>query len=338
MPNYKRIPNFKFALVLSATLVAFGLMSCTSKDLPIASMEDTNTAPSAAFPFQKKYKNVLGSEMAFIDEGTGDPIVFLHGNPTSSYLWRNIIPYVTKDYRAIAPDLIGMGDSGKPAIEYRYRDHMKYLTALLDSLDLKNAIFVIHDWGSGLGLHYMRENPDKVKGVVFLEAVVPPNFPFASYQAMGPYADFMKKIRTKGVGEKMILEGNIFVEQLLKNDPPEGQLSEEIMAHYRAPYKTEQSRLPTLVWPREIPVNGDPADVYSEVKASQKWFLETDVPKLLFHATPGAIISPEAAKWISKNVKNVEAKFLGPGGHFLQEVYPDEIGQGISDWLGEIDR
>ncbi len=275
--------------------------------------------------------------MAYVDEGSGQPVVFLHGNPTSSYLWRNIIPYVTGSRRAIAPDLIGMGDSDKPDISYTYDDHARHLHALLDALDLSDIILVIHDWGSSLGLHYARENPDRVAAVVFMEAMVPPAFPFESYAAMGSFGDLFKALRTKGSGEQMVLEENFFVETILAKMGVATPLGPGAMENYRRPYPTPQSRIPTLQWPREIPIGNEPADVALAIRSNSSWLLETDVPKLMFYADPGALIPMPAAAWLTANLKNIETRFLGAGLHFVQEDHPHLIGQGIADWLRRTD-
>lgn len=291
------------------------------------------SAPSAAFPFKKKRKTVLGSEMAYVDEGSGQPVVFLHGNPTSSYLWRNIIPYVTGSRRAIAPDLIGMGDSDKPKISYTYDDHAQHLHALLDALDLSDVILVIHDWGSSLGLHYARENPDRIAGLVFMEAMVPPAFPFESYEAMGPFGDLFRTLRTKGPGEQMVLEENFFVETILARMGVATPLGADTMQAYRRPYPTPESRLPTLQWPREVPIANSPAGVARTVNSNSAWLVQSNIPKLMFYADPGALIPPAAAEWLTDNLKNIETRFLGTGQHFVQEDHPHLIGQGIADWL-----
>ena len=292
------------------------------------------SAPSAAFPFKKKRKTVLGSEMAFVDEGSGQPVVFLHGNPTSSYLWRNIIPYVTGSRRAIAPDLIGMGDSDKPKISYTYDDHAQHLHALLDALDLSDVILVIHDWGSSLGLHYARENPDRIAGLVFMEAMVPPAFPFESYEAMGPFGDLFRTLRTKGPGEQMVLEENFFVETILARMG--------LWRHRSAPTPCRLIAAPTP-HPKagcqpcnghaRFPIANSPAGVARTVNSNSAWLVQTNIPKLMFYADPGALIPPAAAEWLTDNLKNIETRFLGAGQHFVQEDHPHLIGQGIADWL-----
>ncbi len=292
-------------------------------------------APSFATPFQKKRATVLGHEMAYIDEGEGRPVVFLHGNPASSYLWRNIIPYVTEGHRAIAPDLMGMGDSDKPAMTETYKESAEYLHAFLDSLDLKDAILVIHDWGSALGWHYARTRPERISAVAFMEAMTPPFMPLQDINLLPPpLVEFMTGIRTPGVGEQMIMEQNMFLDGFMRHDG--AGMSEEVMAEYNRAYPTPESRRILLEWPREIPMGGTPADVHAIVKANSAFVAESTFPKLMFHVSPGAVIPMEAAEWIKANLTNIEAIYLGEGGHFIQEQYPDEIGRGLADWLTRV--
>ena len=171
---------------------------------------------SPDFPFAKIHAELKNGTIAFVDEGVGQPVLFLHGNPTSSYLWRNIIPYVSGDYRVVAPDLIGMGDSSKPDISYTFEESAAYIDALIDHLALENIILVVHDWGSVIGMRYARQNPENVAGLVFMEALIPPAIPAPSYDALGPEAgEMFRALRTDGIGEEMVLEGNFFVEEIL---------------------------------------------------------------------------------------------------------------------------
>jgi len=292
---------------------------------------------SSAFPFTKQTANVLDSTMTYVDEGEGPVVLFLHGNPTSSYLWRNIIPHVVAaGYRAIAPDLIGMGDSGKPDIAYTFADHATYLDALIEILAPTDITLAIHDWGSGLGMRYARLNPDNVRAMAFMEAVVPPTMPMPSYEAMGPEnGPLFQALRTEGVGEDMVLTNNMFVEQLLPALVARPMTGAE-MAHYRAPYPTPESRLPTLQWPREIPIGGEPRAMFDTIAANGEWLTESAIPKLLFYATPGAISPEPAVQWLIANVANLETRFVGAGIHFIQEDHPEIIGRGIADWLRRI--
>ncbi len=311
-------------------------LTTTTATGAIAALPDIAAARDdipADFPFVKKRHDLLGSHIAYIDEGTGRPIVFLHGNPTSSYLWRNIIPHMPDGTRSIAPDLIGMGDSGKPDISYRYLDHANYLFDFLDQQKLENAVFVVHDWGSALGMHYMRERPGTVTALAFMEAILPCGFPVESYEAMGPLGDLFRNLRAPGIGEKMVLDENYFIETILPELGVVRDLSDAEMTAYRAPFLTRADRLPTLQWPREVPIANEPPEVAEIIRQNGAWLMQTDIPKLLFHAEPGAIMPPEAVAWLKSNLTNLETRFLGAGTHFLQEDHPHRIGKGIADWL-----
>ncbi len=284
---------------------------------------------SADFPFESNYIEVHGSNIHYVDEGSGDPILFLHGNPTSSYLWRNIIPHVTSLGRAIAPDLIGMGKSDKPAIEYRFFDHVKYAEGFIERLGLENLTLVIHDWGSGLGFHYASRHESNVKGIAFMEAIVAP----APGWDMFPteLQEIFKAFRTPEVGWDMIVNRNMFVEQILPGAVVR-QLTETEMNHYREPFKEPASRKPVWRWPNEIPIAGEPADVAEAVAAYNEWLQRTELPKLLFYATPGAILPAPLAGWCRRNLKKLEVVDIGEGIHFLQEDNPHLIGAELARW------
>jgi len=284
----------------------------------------------------KAKRNVLGHDIAYIDEGQGRPVVFLHGNPTSSYLWRNIIPYVSGTHRAIAPDLIGMGDSDKPQLENTYADTATHMHAFLDELELEDAILVIHDWGSALGWHYARTRPDRIAGICFMEAMAPPFHPIPSYEALGPFEDFLRNINTPGVGEELIMEQNYFLEQFMRHGSPKGPIADDVMTEYNRYYPSAESRKILLDWPRQIPVAGNPADVFEVVQANSDWLPTTNFPKLMFHVDPGAIIPLQLAEILNESLTNLDTVYLGKGGHFLQEDYPDEIGFGLAEWLEKV--
>jgi haloalkane dehalogenase len=285
---------------------------------------------SAADHYTRKRVAVLDSEMAYIDTGEGDPIVFLHGNPTSSYLWRNVIPHLESLGRCLAPDLIGMGQSGNaPGNSYRFVDHARYLDAWFDAVGItENATLVVHDWGSALGFHWAFRNQEKVQGIAYMEAIVHPvtwdDWPDAArkiFQAM----------RSSG-GEEMILEKNVFVERILPASVLRG-LTEEEMAVYRAPYlETGESRRPTLTWPREIPMEGEPADVVDIVGASGRWLTSNDSPpKLFINAEPGSILVGKQREFCRTwpNQSEITVK----GSHFIQEDSPGEIGQAVAEFV-----
>jgi haloalkane dehalogenase len=284
---------------------------------------------SAIDPNPRKRVKVDGVEMAYVDVGIGDPIVFLHGNPTSSYLWRNVIPHLAELGRCLAPDLVGMGESGRtPDGSYRFVDHARYLDGWFDALGLKrNVTLVIHDWGSALGFHWARRNPASVKGIAYMEAIVRP-------VALAEWPDAARKIfvaMRSPAGDKMVLKNNVFIERILPGSILR-KLSEAEMTVYRKPYlEPGESRRPMLTWPRQIPIDGEPADVTAIVNAYGDWLMESKLPKLFVNADPGAIlIGPQrefCRQWPNQREVTVT------GSHFIQEDSPHEIGGAIAEWL-----
>jgi len=287
---------------------------------------------AAAFKDRKKFKAIHGKQMAYIEEGSGDPIVFLHGNPTSSYLWRNVMPHLQGRGRLIAPDLIGMGDSEKlddsGPDRYTYVEHRKYLFALLEELDVKeNVTLVIHDWGSGLGFHWAHQNQSAVKGIAYMEAVVAPGRWDGFPESMKGLFQSLRSPK----GEAMVLEKNFFVEKMLPGAIMR-KLSDEEMNEYRRPFaEPGEGRRPTLTWPRQIPLDGEPADVTQIVGEYAKWLAGSDVPKLFINAEPGAILAGGARKFCRTWPNQTEVTVKGT--HFIQEDSADEIGRAIADWL-----
>jgi haloalkane dehalogenase len=284
---------------------------------------------SAHDPYPRKRVAVLDSDMAYVDTGSGDPIVFLHGNPTSSYLWRNIIPHVEKLGRCLAPDLIGMGDSGKnPNGSYRFLDHSRYLDAWFDALSLKkNITLVIHDWGSALGFYWAQRYPNRVKALAYMEAIVKP----WSWEDWPESARSIFKTFRSPAGEEVVLQKNVFVERVLPASVIR-KLTEEEMAVYRRPFlEPGESRRPTLTWPRQIPLGGEPQEVVDIVERYGAWLATSSLPKLFINADPGMILlGPQrdfCRTW--PNQQEVTVKGL----HFIQEDSPAEIGQAINDFL-----
>jgi haloalkane dehalogenase len=275
--------------------------------------------------------NLLGSSMAYREAGNAEAPValFLHGNPTSSYIWRNIIPLVARTTHCIAPDLIGFGQSGKPDIVYRFADHVRYLDAFLDKAGISSAFVVAHDWGTALAFHLAARKPEFIRGLAFMEFIWPmPTW--EDFDADG--RETFKKFRTPGVGEKMILEGNVFVEQVL----PGGivrKLTDEEMSVYRAPYLTPESRRPTWRFPNELPIAGEPADVNSTLEKAHRALAHSSYPKLLFTGNPGVLVSPTFAQSFAKGLKNLRVVQLGVGRHYLQEDHAEVIGATINEWL-----
>jgi haloalkane dehalogenase len=287
------------------------------------------SAPPASDRHPRRRARVLDTEMAYVDTGRGDPVVFLHGNPTSSYLWRNVIPHVSAEARCLAPDLVGMGDSGRaPAGSYRFVDHSRYLDAWFDALGLSaNVTLVMHDWGSALGFHWARRRPERVRGLVYMEAIVRPltwdEWPEAARRVF-------QGLRSPA-GEEMVLEKNIFVERILPASVLRG-LTEEEMAVYRRPYREPgESRRPTLTWPREIPIAGEPADVVAIVDAYARWLAGSVVPKLFVNAEPGTILTGAQREFCRRwpNQQEISVR----GSHFIQEDSPAEIGDAIAAFV-----
>jgi haloalkane dehalogenase len=288
----------------------------------------TDQQISAAFPFESRFVEVQGSRMHYVEEGSGDPVLFLHGNPTSSYLWRNVIPHVSPLARCIAPDFIGMGKSDKPDIEYRFFDHSRYVEGFIEALGLRNITFVVHDWGSALAFHYARRHEENVKGLAFMEAIVRP----VTWDEWPEQARQMfQAFRTPDVGENMIINQNMFVEAVLPGAILRN-LSAEEMDRYREPYLDPPSRKPTWRWPNEIPIDGEPADVVEAAQAYSEWLGKSDLPKLLLYAKPGAIMREPLIEWCRKNVRNLKTVDIGAGAHFVQEDRPHEIGEAIAEW------
>ena len=291
-----------------------------------------NKEISSDFPFESKYLDVKDSKMHYIDVGRGDPILFLHGNPTSSYLWRNIIPYLQGNARCIAPDLIGMGKSDKPDIDYTFEDHYAYLEEFIEKLGLKNITLVIHDWGSGLGFHYANTHRDNIKGIAFMEAIFRP----ITWSSMPPGMKMpFKMLRTPFIGWFMISVANMFVRKMIP-DMIVRKLNEEEIKYYKMPYPTISSRKPVRVWPLEIPIDGKPKRVHEKVEAYSKWLTGSDIPKLCLYAHPGGIIKEEDVRYIKNNFPNTKMVDIGKGIHFLQEDSPHRIGQEIADWYQKI--
>lgn len=282
---------------------------------------------SAAFPFPSRYAQVHGSRMHYVEEGQGDPILFLHGNPTSSYLWRNVIPHLSGLGRCIALDLIGMGKSDKPDIEYRFFDHSRYVEGFIEALGLRNITLVVHDWGSALGFHYARRHQGNVKGIAFMEAIVRP-LTWAEWPEQA--RQMFQAFRTPEVGWNLIVNQNVFVEQVLPGAILR-RLSEEEMERYREPFRDPSSRRPVWRWPNELPIDGEPADVVEAVQAYSDWLKRSEVPKLLLYAQPGAIMR-HLVDWCRQCFPNLKAVEIGPGVHFLQEDRPHEIGEAIAQW------
>lgn len=282
--------------------------------------------------YTKKYKDIKNSKMAFIDEGSGDTFLFLHGNPTSSFLWRNIAPHVEDIGRIVIPDLIGMGDSDKlEGVDnpgYKYHGQYSYLTALMDELDLGNNIhLIIHDWGSAMGFQFARENKDRIKSITYMEAIV---MPLTWDQWPDPATKIFGLFRSEA-GEELVLEKNFFVERILLADSSTGYTEEEKSEYIRPFINPGEDRRPTLTWPRQIPLDGEPSEVVEEVRLNAEFHKESDIPKLFINADPGSILIGDQREFVRS--WNNQTEITVKGNHFIQEDSSEEIGAALRNFV-----
>ena len=282
--------------------------------------------------YTKKFKKVRNKKMAYVDEGNGDTFLFLHGNPTSSYLWRNIAPHVEDLGRVVIPDLIGMGDSDKldgvDSEGYKYHGQYGYLTELFDQLDLGNNIhLIIHDWGSAMGFQFARENPDRIKSITYMEAIVMPltweQWPDAATKIFGLFRS--------EAGEELVLEKNFFVERILLADSATGYTDEEKAEYIRPFINAGEDRRPTLTWPRQIPLDGEPSEVVEEVRKNSEFHKDSEIPKLFINADPGSILVGEQREF-ARTWKN-QTEVTVSGNHFVQEDSSEEIGSALRNFV-----
>jgi haloalkane dehalogenase len=285
---------------------------------------------------QQNRVEVLDSFISFREAGTGSDLVLLHGNPLSSRVWHGVLPRLTEHARCFAPDLVGMGDSGKPALDYRLADHARYLDAWFEALCLRDVVLVGYDWGGVLAMDWARRHPDRVRGLVVFETFLRP-LQWSEWSPRG--AELFRALRTPGVGEKMVLEANEFLARSLENGIKRPLADAERAAYY-APYSKPEYRRPLLQWTREIPIDGEPADVYETVLRYDAWLAESRaVPKLLLDfespsgLQPSPTGSPAMVEWARRHVASLEVSELGPAGHHAPEDRPSEIGEAIVAWL-----
>ena len=285
-------------------------------------------------PFERRHERVRDAEMAYVDVGTGESIVFLHGNPTSSYLWRNVIPYVQHLGRCVAPDLIGMGASDKlpdagPGT-YSFATHAAYLEEFLDRVHVGDrVVLVLHDWGSGLGFDWAERHRDRVRGIAFTEAIVTP----MTWDDWPPDARKIFQLMRSEAGEAAVLDKNVFVERILPASVARG-LTPEAHERYRAPFRTREDRRPTLDWPGQLPIEDEPADVVAVVERYRDWLAGSDVPKLFLDADPGSILVGRQRELVRTWPALTEVTV--PGSHFVPEDSPHEIGRALAAWLQTI--
>lgn len=305
----------------------------------IADNQATNPALKVVHPISETHNierrkvNVLTSKMSYLVEGEGSPVVLIHGNPTSSYLWRNVIPEISAKTQKIAPDLIGMGRSSKPDLDYTFDDHFRYFEAFIEALALDNITLVGHDWGAAIAWEYARKHPNKVRGIAFMEGVLPPAFPVASFASMGEeMGNMFRAFKDEKMGHELVIEQHMFVEKVLPGFVNR-TLGDEAMQTYRAPYKDESTRTPLLQWPRQIPIAGTPKNTQKLMENIQGFMGKTQMPTLLLYASPGVVTPEQTVPWYIDTIKNIETVYVGAGFHFIQEDQPQAIGKAINDWI-----
>lgn len=329
--NHNRRTAKSIGAAFSALLVS-GCLTVMPAIAPKA--KNVEDGISAAFPFEHQYVEVMGSQMAYVESGdpAGTPILLVHGNPTSSYLWRNVIPHLEEHGRIIAVDLIGMGKSDKPDIDYRFDDHAQYLDGFIKALALEEIVLVLHDWGGGVGVDYAARNEDNVRGIAMFEMAVKPmslkDADFATRFLFG-------RMRNPEAGEKMLIEDNFFIETLLPMMSGR-KLSTEEMAVYRSPYLSEESRRPLRQWPLEIPLDGTPEDNTKRMGDNFEWLVGSDVPLFMLYADPGMIWTKNTRADLFEQLPRMKTASIGSGLHYLQEVQPTKLGTMIADWIGTI--
>jgi haloalkane dehalogenase len=286
-------------------------------------------AISADYPFASHFVEVRGNRLHYLDVSGNGPLtfLFLHGNPASSYLWRNVIPHVKPLGRAVAPDLIGMGQSDKPALAYTFLEHAEYVEGFIETMGLSDVILVLQDWGGGLGFDYACRHPERIKGLVFMECLTRPRS-WSDWNLAERI--FFRVIRSR-LGEWMIVRRNFWIERFLPMTTAR-RLTKEEMDWYRRPFLNEASRKPVLQWPRETPLDGPSEPAFARMSAFGQWLRRTELPKLFLYAEPGMVINSTVRQEILANVSNLTAVPLGAGRHFLPEEHPHEIGAAILEW------
>jgi haloalkane dehalogenase len=284
---------------------------------------------SDEYNFLPNYADVLGTRMHYVDQGDGPTFLFLHGSPTWSYIWRNVIPHLSGQGRCVAPDLVGMGRSDKPDIEHTFEAHIAYLDAFIAELGLTDIVLVVQDWGSALGFQYAQRNPDNVRGIAFMEALLGP---IGSWDDFDPgFRDIFKLFRDPIEGRELIINQNVFLEQILPGAVVRTLSSTELES-YKAPFVDPADREPLFAWPSELPIENQPAGPAKIMTSYREWLLGSDLPKLLLHATPGSLTTADVVAWAEAELPNLTTVHLGAGIHHLQEDHPHAIGRAIAEW------
>jgi len=324
---------------ITAIVLAIGLSNPSlaqqvdsHKDSGVPSLEI-----SSKTKYTHEYIDILGSKMAYIDVGEGDPILFLHGQPTSSYLWRNVMPHLESQGRLIALDNIGFGKSDQPELDYTFGDQYPYFEDFVRKMKLENITLVVHDWGSGLGLHYASRHESNIKAIVTMESLMAPLLPAKTWDDYPKHkAEFSKIIRSEDVGRRMVIKENWFLEKGIQFGTVR-KLDKEARDVYREPFPTEESRIQVYQWPKELPINGEPAETVKVISDYNAWLEKTEIPWLYLYATPGSQNPPEAADYWEKRAKNIQVTYIGSGIHYVQEDQPYAIGRAIHDWYRRLE-
>lgn len=322
------------AMVATAT-EALGQTSGSesNKSAPQAPSKPKPPAISAAFPFESKYANVLASRMHYVEVGAGDPIVLVHGIPTSTYLWRNVIPFIAAPgRRVIAVDNIGYGNSGKPDITFSWLALGRYLEAFIRELNLKNVTLVMHDLGGAIGLYHAWQNSANVRGFAYLEAALPPAYPRSTFASFGATEPLFRRLRDPVVGRKMLIDENYWVETFLPASVMRDLSAQELTA-YRAPFATVESRKSIFDMVQSLPIEGQPPAEWNAYEEMARYWLASRQQKLVIYGTPGRVTPRAGVDWAIQNLKNVEAAWAGYGIHFLHEDSPEGVGRAVSEWL-----
>lgn len=348
----KKITLPLFVVVLVGLAAGLGYVVSRTTDLPTLEelgneLKNANTqlaggseaAPSRdVVPYDAKYTTINGHKVYYVSGGTSDDnsaVIFLHGNPTQSFMWRHALPYIEEVSTFYAFDWPGYGHSDKPQPPMDYDGFYKTLSTFIDQQNLEKVVLVIHDFSSMVAFHYAAQNPERIKGIVFMESLVPPIIPIKSTEDLGRVGQFFKNIRNPQFREEMIIEGNGFVELFVQTGTVNG-LSPEAEKVYRAPFEEKENRSVLLVFPNLLPINGKPAEMDARTKAYAKWFLNShDVPKLYLYGDPGLFNKPEFVEYYAKNTPEVTSIKVGNGYHYLPEEYGDMIGQSIAQWYAE---
>jgi len=310
-------------------MTLLGLAACTQLIPSFVPSVKAEANISADYPFEDHYVMVKGARIHYVEVGSGPAVVFVHGNPTSSYLWRNVLPIVGRNHRAIAVDLVGMGRSDKPDIAYRLADFIEYFDGFMAAMNLQQVTLVVHDWGGAIGIDWAMRHPENVKALAMMETIIAP----MHWDQVDVFTRYLfRQLRDPEVAQQLNVKENYFVEKLLPamSGRP---LSEQEMAAYRAPFLHESDRRLIALFPQQIPFDGEPADVADRVARNFALLQSSHVPLLLLHAEPGAIVQGKYLQQLRESLPRMTVRDIGPGIHFIQESQPTRIGSELSEWI-----